>query len=133
MYALTIEEGTKLAYDIERGHAPEPDGDLQAEMYSWAQARLTAAGYQQYEISNWCLPEEECRHNLVYWRNGEWLGLGPGAHSHWGGYRFADVYSPRKYIELPGDCPTVALRAKRISGPVREAGPTRRAWMRCRR
>ena len=43
---------------------------------------MAAAGYQQYEISNWCRPGEECRHNLVYWRNGDWLGLGPGAHSH---------------------------------------------------
>ena len=100
LYALTVEEGTKLAYDIEHGQAPEPDADLQADMYSWAQTRLAEAGYRQYEISNWCHPGEECRHNLVYWRNVEWLGLGPGAHSHWGGHRFADVYSPRRYIEV---------------------------------
>ena len=99
-YALTVEEGTKLAHDIERGRVPGPDGDLQADMYEWSQGRLAEAGYQQYEISNWCRPGEESRHNLVYWHNGEWLGLGPGAHSHWGGYRFADVYSPRQYIEL---------------------------------
>jgi oxygen-independent coproporphyrinogen-3 oxidase len=98
-YALTVEEGTKLAHDIERGRVPGPDGDLQADMYEWSQGRLAEAGYQQYEISNWCRPGEESRHNLVYWHNGEWLGLGPGAHSHWGGYRFADVYSPRQYIE----------------------------------
>jgi oxygen-independent coproporphyrinogen-3 oxidase len=109
LYALTIEEGTKLAHDIERGQAPAPDGDIQAEMYEWSQERLASAGYQQYEISNWCRPGEECRHNLVYWRNGEWLGLGPGAHSHLRssepearnqGWRFADVYSPKRYIEL---------------------------------
>jgi oxygen-independent coproporphyrinogen-3 oxidase len=111
LYALTVEEGTKLAYDIDRGRAPEPDGDVQAAMYEWSCERMAAAGYQQYEISNWCLPGAECRHNLVYWRNGEWLGLGAGAHSHWGsrqptgharqpGFRFADVYSPRRYVEL---------------------------------
>jgi oxygen-independent coproporphyrinogen-3 oxidase len=99
-YALTVEDGTKLAYDVEHGTVPPPDGDLQAEMYEWAGQRLTEAGYQQYEISNWSRPGEECRHNLVYWRNGEWLALGPGAHSHWGGHRFADVYSPRQYIRL---------------------------------
>jgi oxygen-independent coproporphyrinogen-3 oxidase len=113
-YALTVEEGTKLAYDIDHGRVPEPDGDMQAEMYEWSCERLAQAGYAQYEISNWSRPGHECRHNLVYWRNGEWLGLGPGAHSHWGsgqrtadsgrqGFRFADVYSPRRYIELVGD------------------------------
>src|SRR3990172_8876690 len=82
LYALTVEEGTKLAHDIERGRVPGPDGDMQAQMYEWSCERLGAAGYAQYEISNWHRPGEECRHNLVYWRNGEWLGLGPGAHSH---------------------------------------------------
>jgi oxygen-independent coproporphyrinogen-3 oxidase len=100
LYALTIEEGTRLAYDIDHGRVPEPDGDAQAAMYEWACERTAAAGYEQYEISNWCLPGEECRHNLVYWRDGEWLGLGAGAHSHWSGLRFADVYSPKRYVEL---------------------------------
>ena len=99
-YALTVEDGTKLAYDVEHGTVPPPDGDLQAEMYEWAGRRLSEAGYLQYEISNWSRPGAECRHNLVYWRNGEWLALGPGAHSHWGAHRFADVYSPRQYIRL---------------------------------
>ncbi len=99
-YALTVEDGTKLAYDVEHGTVPPPDGDLQAEMYEWAGQRFSAAGYSQYEISNWSLPGEECRHNLVYWRNNEWLALGPGAHSHWGGHRFADVYSPKQYVRL---------------------------------
>ena len=122
-YALTVEDGTKLAYDVEHGTVPPPDGDLQAEMYEWAGRRLLEAGYQQYEISNWSRPGEECRHNLVYWRNGEWLALGPGAHSHWGGHRFADVYSPRQYIQLvaeaakeppvPGAEPDAVLAAMR--------------------
>ena len=99
-YALTVEDGTKLAYDVEHGTVPPPDGDLQAEMYEWTGQRLSEAGYQQYEISNWSRPGEECRHNLIYWRNGEWLALGPGAHSHWGGHRFADVYSPKQYVRL---------------------------------
>lgn len=99
LYALTVEEGTKLAYDIDHGKIPEPDADMQAEMYEWSQERLAKTAYAHYEISNWALPGEECRHNLVYWRNEEWLGLGPGAHSHWGSHRFADVYSPRRYIE----------------------------------
>jgi oxygen-independent coproporphyrinogen-3 oxidase len=113
LYALTVEEGTKLAHDIERGKVPGPDGDMQAAMYEWSSERLDQAGYGQYEISNWSRLGEECRHNLVYWRNGEWLGLGPGAHSHVGGkmedgrwklgFRFADVYSPKQYIDRVKD------------------------------
>jgi oxygen-independent coproporphyrinogen-3 oxidase len=59
---------------------------------------MAAAGYEHYEISNWCRPGRECRHNLVYWRDGEWLGVGPGAHSHLNGQRFAVVRSPGSYI-----------------------------------
>jgi oxygen-independent coproporphyrinogen-3 oxidase len=99
LYALTVEEGTKLAYEVDTGRAPEPDPDVQAEMYEWAMERLDPAGYQQYEISNWSVPGQECRHNLVYWRNGDWLGLGAGAHSHWREHRFANVYSPKQYVE----------------------------------
>jgi oxygen-independent coproporphyrinogen-3 oxidase len=95
-----VEDGTRLAYDVSRGLVPEPDPDLHAEMYERACERMSRSGYAQYEISNWARPGGECRHNLVYWRNGEWLGLGPGAHSHWGGHRFATVYSPRRYIDL---------------------------------
>jgi len=106
LYALTVEEGTKLAYDIDHGRVPAPDADAQAEMYEWSCERLAASGYRQYEISNWAQPAlsdaegpgQECRHNLTYWRNGEWLGLGAGAHSHFGGFRFADVYSPKQYL-----------------------------------
>jgi oxygen-independent coproporphyrinogen-3 oxidase len=122
LYSLTVEEGTKLAYDIDHGRVPEPDGDMQAAMYEWSCERMAAAGYEQYEISNWCLPGQECRHNLVYWRNGQWLGLGPGAHSHWGGnekwemghgvsFRFADVYSPRRYIGLVNETASVGIDA----------------------
>jgi oxygen-independent coproporphyrinogen-3 oxidase len=106
MYALTVEDGTKLAYDIDHGRVPEPDGDLQADMWDWSRERLAAAGYEHYEISNWARPGEECRHNLVYWQNGDWLGVGPGAHSHLGGVRFADVYSPAQYIRLVDEAAT---------------------------
>ena len=114
LYALTVEEGTGLAYDVDHGRVPSPDADAQASMYEWSEERLARAGYRQYEISNWARPVlseaspersrraegpgQECQHNLVYWRNGDWLGLGAGAHSHLDGIRFADVYSPRQYI-----------------------------------
>jgi oxygen-independent coproporphyrinogen-3 oxidase len=82
LYALTVEEGTPLARDMALGRTPTPDPDLQAELYLRAAQRLEPAGYEHYEISNWAQPGRRCRHNLTYWRNGFWLGLGAGAHSH---------------------------------------------------
>jgi oxygen-independent coproporphyrinogen III oxidase len=67
--------------------AAQPDDDALADRYELASALLGAAGYRHYEIANWAKPGHECRHNLVYWRNGEWLGVGAGAHSHLGGQR----------------------------------------------
>ena len=59
LYALTVEEGTKLAHDVSQGRAPEPDPDAQADMYEWAMERLERAGYRQYEISNWARPGQD--------------------------------------------------------------------------
>jgi oxygen-independent coproporphyrinogen-3 oxidase len=100
LYALTLEEGTPLADDVTRGRLPSPDADLAADMYLWAEDVLAAAGYQHYEISNWALPGRQCRHNLAYWLNEPYLGLGAGAHSCFGGFRFANVKHPHRYISL---------------------------------
>jgi len=100
LYALTLEEGTPLADDVAHGRLPSPDADLAADMYLWAEDALAAAGYQHYEISNWALPGRQCRHNLAYWLNEAYLGLGAGAHSCFGGFRFANVKDPHRYIPL---------------------------------
>jgi oxygen-independent coproporphyrinogen-3 oxidase len=100
LYALTVEEGTPLARDVARGRVSAPDPDMQAEQYEWTQDRLASAGYEQYEISNWCRPGYRCRHNLVYWQNREYLGLGAGAHSFLDGVRFSTVLLPNRYVEL---------------------------------
>jgi oxygen-independent coproporphyrinogen-3 oxidase len=100
LYALTIEEGTPLARDVARGRVTAPDPDMQAEHYEWTQDRLAAAGYEHYEISNWARPGRECRHNLVYWQNREYLGLGAGAHSFLNGVRFSTALLPNRYAEL---------------------------------
>jgi oxygen-independent coproporphyrinogen-3 oxidase len=100
LYALTVEEGTPLADALAHGHLPPPDADLAADMYLWAEDALAAAGYQHYEISNWALPNRRCRHNLAYWLNEPYLGLGAGAHSCFAGFRFANVKHPRRYIPL---------------------------------
>jgi len=96
LYALTVEEGTPLARDVARGRDP----DTQAEHYVWAEDRLARAGYEHYEISNWARPGRRCRHNLLYWQNREYLGLGAGAHSFLNGVRFSAVLLPNRYAEL---------------------------------
>jgi oxygen-independent coproporphyrinogen-3 oxidase len=90
-YALTVEEDTKLATDIRRGRSPAPDEGLQIEMDKAAEQILGNAGYERYEVSNYAKPGYACRHNLLYWTNGEYLGLGPSAQSYLGGTRFGNV------------------------------------------
>ncbi len=109
LYALTVEDGTPLARDVARGRVPAPDPDVQAEHYEWTQERLAGAGYEHYEISNWARPGRRCRHNLVYWQNREYLGLGAGAHSFLNGVRFSTVLLPNRYAELVDE--SVAARA----------------------
>ena len=80
VYQLTIEPGTRFHLQHRTGQLRMPDGDLQADLYELTQTRLEAAGLAAYEISNHARPGEECQHNLIYWRSGEWAGIGPGAH-----------------------------------------------------
>ena len=83
LYILEVYAHLPLKQEIDRhGWTQQPD-DAAAEMYESAMARLDAAGYEQYEISNVCRAGRESRHNLKYWTDGGWLGFGPGAHSTW--------------------------------------------------
>jgi oxygen-independent coproporphyrinogen-3 oxidase len=123
MYALTLEHGTPMENWVSRGLLSEPDPDMAADMYEWASNRLAGAGYQQYEISNWARLDSSsttlaCQHNLQYWRNLPYLGLGAGAHGYAEGVRTANVLSPASYIkrfrngaaaEFPGTPATASL------------------------
>ncbi len=100
LYALGLEEGTPLKAWVERGRLPEPDEDLAADMYERASELLREHGFEQYEISNWARPGRECRHNLQYWHNDDYVGVGPGAHGYAGGVRYSTVLSPQRYIKL---------------------------------
>ena len=94
-YALIVEDGTALARNVRRGVVAAPDDDDLADKYLLADEVLSAAGLHWYEISNWARDDAaRCRHNLLYWRGGDWWGVGPGAHSHVGGTRFWNVRSP---------------------------------------
>jgi oxygen-independent coproporphyrinogen-3 oxidase len=90
-YALTIEEGTRLASNIQRQQSPAPDEGLQIEMDEAAQQLLSDAGYERYEVSNYAKPGYACQHNLLYWTNGEYLGFGPSAQSYLDGTRFGNI------------------------------------------
>ena len=82
-YALTVEPTTKMGRQIAAGTLPKPDDDDEAAKYEIADDLFTQAGLTWYEVSNWARPGYESRHNLGYWRNVDWAGLGPGAHSHY--------------------------------------------------
>lgn len=93
-YGLTVEAGTPLADDSSR----HPDDDDQADKYTLADDLFTEAGLVNYEISNWALPGHECRHNQVYWSQGNYEGFGCAAHSHRDGRRYWNVRTPDRYI-----------------------------------
>lgn len=98
LYALTIEPGTPMQDLTRRGTLPLPDADAAADMYDHAETRMGAAGYAHYEISNWCRPGRECAHNLIYWRNEPYYGLGAGAHSSAIQRRWWNAKRPADYI-----------------------------------
>jgi putative oxygen-independent coproporphyrinogen III oxidase len=103
-YALTVEAGTPLAADLTR----HPDDDVLADRYLVAEAVLTEAARSSYEISNWARPGHECRHNLLYWDQGDYRGIGCAAHSHQRGTRWWNVRTPERYIEaIESGCPPV--------------------------
>ncbi len=100
LYALGLEDGTPLKTWVETGKFPVPDDDLAADMYDLATDMLGGAGLAQYEISNWAKPGLECKHNLQYWRNLPYPGIGPGAHGYAGGVRYSTILSPQRYIKV---------------------------------
>ena len=132
LYCLTIEPNTPMDAMTKRGHLPEPDPDLAADMYEYCVTALSENEYHHYEISNWAKPGQVSLHNLTYWKNGYYLGVGPGAHSHLSpehislpssieldaiatagsqnqersSYRFSVIRSPREYIQKTSSLPS---------------------------
>ena len=101
LYLLDVHESTPLADQIKRGMRPKPDDDLAAEMYRAMIDEVCAAGYEHYEISNFCLPGFESRHNTKYWTGAPYYGFGCSAHSYDGGRRrWANERDLAKYVEF---------------------------------
>lgn len=93
-YSLIVEPGTRLAARVARGEVPNPSDDVAAHRYELIDAKLQSLGMTWYEVSNWSKPGGECRHNIAYWRNQDWLGIGPGAHAHSAGTRSWNLKHP---------------------------------------
>jgi oxygen-independent coproporphyrinogen-3 oxidase len=124
-YALTVEPGTPLAGQPAR----HPDPDDQADKYLLAEGFLSDAGFAWYEISNWAIPGAECRHNQLYWAQGDYRGIGCAAHSHarlpdGGARRWWNVRTPERYVKhvAAGQDPTAADDVLDAAGSAREAG-----------
>jgi oxygen-independent coproporphyrinogen-3 oxidase len=113
LYALSLEEGTRLHRKHAQGTYPSLDEEGQRAQYLLAVDRLREAGYARYEIANFALPGCASSHNLLYWRRQEYVGLGAGAHSFLGGARWRNVSSPVRYIQA-----------------IREKGEAMEAWER---
>lgn len=112
-YSLIVEEHTPLWRWVEQGKVVPVEEDLAADMYELARERFAAAGYVHYELSNWARPGHQCAHNLTYWHNLPYLGLGAGAHSWYGGARLIEARHLRDYIArveaADGNAPALAV------------------------
>ncbi|MDN6695327.1 MAG: radical SAM family heme chaperone HemW [Corynebacterium casei] len=102
-YSLIVEDGTRMARKVKKGELPMPDQDTMARRYDIIADTLDNAGFGWYEVSNWAKEGGECRHNMIYWRDHDWWGAGPGAHSHLGDQRFYNVKLPGRYINMVGE------------------------------
>lgn len=114
-YGLTVEAGTPLALEPAR----HPDDDDQAGKYEQADDALGAAGLANYEISNWARPGHECRHNLLYWAQGDYLGFGCAAHSHQAGRRWWNVRTPDRYVAAVAAGESAEAAGETLDGPTR--------------
>ena len=103
VYCLSLEAGTPIWEAVRRKHIPNINIDLSADQYELAEDFLVSYGYRHYEISNWAKEKRECRHNITYWKNLPYLGLGVGAHSYLNGRRFANTRSIDNYIAAFSD------------------------------
>lgn len=97
-YSLMYEPGTPLTVRRDRGDITPIDEDDAATMYETTIACLASAGYEQYEVSAWSRPGRRCRHNMLYWTNGNWWALGPSASGHVDGYRWKNTPRLTDYL-----------------------------------
>lgn len=98
-YSLTYEPGTAMTARLARGEFTRADEDLEADMFEHVASRLAGAGLRRYEVSNFARPGAECRHNMSYWRQDQWLAAGPSASGHFAGHRWKNVPRLDDYLD----------------------------------
>ena len=108
-YGLVFEPGTPLAEKRRIGRIDAIDDGIESAMYDRARERLGAAGYEQYEISNWARPGERCLHNLAYWTAGQWVAIGPAAAGNLGGVRYRNIPRLDDWLDGEGLSPVVTV------------------------
>ena len=123
-YSLIVEEGTKLGAQVARGEVADVDPDDQADKYLLAEELLGTAGYRWYEVSNWARDPRgsgvhRARHNVAYWEDQDWWGIGPGAHSHLAGVRFWNAKHPAAYAQRLATGVTPAVGRERPDADAR--------------
>jgi oxygen-independent coproporphyrinogen-3 oxidase len=122
LYLLEVHEGTPLADQLRRGFWQQPDADAAAEMYELMLERTAAAGYEHYEISNFCLPAYESRHNLKYWTGAPYYGFGNSAHSYDGASaRWSNERDTLRYVEMIEQTGTAVVETTALTLRDREA------------
>ena len=113
LYLLEIHEEAHLGKDEGLADASLPDEELVADWYEESVDWLERTGWEQYEISNFCKPGRQSRHNLKYWTDQPFIGFGCGAHSYWAGVRWGNERDPYRYVELlEGGQPATAFRSE---------------------
>ena len=119
LYSLIVEPTTPLFDWVEQGSVTPASEDAAADMYEWAQTRMVQAGYAQYEISNWSRTGHTCHHNLTYWHNLPYIGVGAGAHSSFGERRFSNIRPVEAYVAaMAGTWAPTAADIGLVGGPV---------------
>lgn len=114
-YSLIIEQGTKFQQYYDNGLLHLPEEQLDRQMYELAKKYLTQSGYEQYEISNFSKPDMQCRHNLVYWRDEEYIGFGLSAHSFFNLERFHNTGDLRKYLSCKNKIPSLREEIEKLA------------------
>lgn len=122
-YGLTYEPGTRLTAQWRRGHVLRCDEDTEARMYGHAIDRLAAAGLEQYEISSFAAPGQRCLHNMIYWRNEPYIGVGPSAAGYADGERYKNVADTGRYVDAMRRHGRAVLTRDGVTGAAR-AGET---------
>jgi len=130
-YSLIYEPNTPMTARMKRGEFAVLDEETELGIFQHTYDTLRGAGFTRYEVSNYARPGKECRHNLHYWKGGNWMAWGPSAAGAYAGWRWKNVQNLAHYLEaLGGDVPTLPITQMERLSDVRRAGESLMLWLR---